>query len=428
MTTALRTMDEFIADGGRGILFVAVGLGLAFLLCATRFDFMVFICFCLLGIVRIEPAPVDGLVIMLLLVGFLTGKLSLKALRGSSFIHVTLWIFLLANLVSLAASSTFSDSWRFLVITVYLIVFAYFVKMYVTSLQAMRTVMLGYLVSVAFNTVFIVLGYLKASPFSELFLQDRLRAVGAFKDPNVFGPFLIPVILLLIDEILYPRILPRFFLAKLLGVVVLTAAVFLSFSRAAWANLALAAAIYFFINISRFFQIKISSLVKGGAVLSVVAISGLAVIESLLGRLGLAGFLAWRLSPHDYDVYRFERQREGLTTGLTRLFGGGPGTWDNAHSLYVRTFAEHGILGLASLLVLLLVLIIGTFRRALSQVSKPYGLSAAVVLACLVGLALNSLVIDTIHWRHLWLLLALAWVVSTYPDTDRSRDLRQVPI
>jgi len=336
-----------------------------------------------------------------------------------------LWFFLVASFASLAVTSAFSDSMRFLMITVYLIAFAYFVKMYVTSYQAMRIVMIGYLVSVAINVVLIALGYLGISPFSELFLRFGMRAVGAFKDPNVFGPFCVPVLLLLIDEILYPQFLPKFFVAKVLGVVVLTVAIFLSFSRAAWVNLAIAIVIYLLLNVNRLFQIRSSNVLKGGVAILLVAIGGWQVFERLFGKLGLMEFFLWRISPHDYDVFRFDRQREGIEAGLTHLFGVGPGAWEYAHSLYVRTFAEHGILGLASILALMGILIVTTFRRALGEVSKPYGLSAKVVVACLVALALNSLVIDTIHWRHLWLILALAWAVSTYPGPHLPSELRQ---
>jgi O-antigen ligase len=208
-------------------------------------------------------------------------------------------------------------------------------------------------------------------------------------------------------------------LAKVLGVIVLTAAVFLSFSRAAWGNLAFAVLIYFLLNVNRVFQ---SNLLKGGAITLLAAIFSLQVFERLFlsSKMSLREFLAWRISPQDYDVVRFDRQKEGIEAGLTHWFGVGPGTWDNAHSLYVRTFAEHGILGLASILALMFVLMVSTLRRALDETRKPYGLSAKVVLACLVGLALNSAVIDTIHWRHLWLILALAWAVCTHPGPDLS--------
>jgi hypothetical protein len=87
--------------------------------------------------------------------------------------------------------------------------------------------------------------------------------------------------------------------------------------------------------------------------------------------------------------------------------------WDNAHSLYARTLAEHGVPGLAALSLFILILLIGTCFRALQEITRPYGLSAKVVAACMAGLALNSAVIDTIHWRHFWLVLALAWVIFT---------------
>jgi len=74
---------------------------------------------------------------------------------------------------------------------------------------------------------------------------------------------------------------------------------------------------------------------------------------------------------------------------------------------------------------LIAVLMMGTFYRALAEVDKPYGLSAKVLLACLAGLALNSLVIDTLHWRHLWLILALAWTVCTCSDPRSVRSLEQ---
>ena len=42
-------------------------------------------------------------------------------------------------------------------------------------------------------------------PGSELLLSsDGLRAQGLFKDPNVFGPFLIPTALILLEELHQP--------------------------------------------------------------------------------------------------------------------------------------------------------------------------------------------------------------------------------
>jgi hypothetical protein len=297
-------------------------------------------------------------------------------------------------------------------ITVYLVAFTYFVKMYVTSPQTMRNVMIGYLISAMINTSFIALGYLGIAPFTELFLEFGGRAVGAFKDANVFGPFLIPMIILLIDETFFPRIFSRFYLAKIFGVVVLTAAVFLSFSRAAWGNLALTLFAYFILNIKEVSRRGVSNLLKRSIGFLLLAVAGLGAFEPLLSWMGLREFFTWRMSLQDYDLERFARQKEGIHAGLTHLFGVGAGMWNSAHSLYVRTFAEHGILGLVALLLCLLVLSIGGFSRALRETDKQYGLSAKVVMACLIGHLMNSVVIDTVHWRHFWFILALAWVMT----------------
>jgi hypothetical protein len=411
---ALAVVLMHYLPGREVLIFVAVvGLGVTVFLSIVKFDFMVLVTFCLLGIVRIEPAPVDGLSMLLLLVGISTGKLSLKALKDSSLIHLALWTFLMVNIASLMGAKMFSDSLRFAMISVYLIAFTYFVKMYVTSFQAMRVVLVGYLVSAAVNTCLVVLGYRGISPFTELFLQDGARALGAFKDPNVFGPFCIPIIVWLVDESLHPHILPGFVSAKIIGVIALTAAVFVSFSRAAWANLALALCVYSLLNIKEGLRVRVSSLPKWGGSLLVLAAIGSQVFKPFFSRIDFEEFLAWRLSAHEYDVYRFDRQRAGVEAGLTHLFGVGPGMWESAHSLYARALAEHGVLGLAALSLFILTLLIGTCSQALQEITRPYGLSAKVVAACLAGLVLNSAVIDTIHWRHFWLVLALAWVIIT---------------
>jgi len=410
---------RYVAGKEMFILLAPLGFWLVLLLGMVKFDFMVLVAFSLFGIVRIEPAPVDVLFISLLLLGLLTGKLSLKALKGSPLIHLTLWFFLVANFVSLIAARALVDSLRYLMITVYLIVFTYFLKMYITSFRAVRNVMIGYLVSAIINAFLIALGYLGIAPFTELFLEFGNRALGAFKDPNVFGPFLIPVIVLLIDEIFVPRIFPRFHLAKIVGVTVLTAAVFLSFSRAAWGNLALTLFIYFVLNIKEVSRKEFAGFVWKGVGFLLLAVVGSQVYQPLLNWMGLGRFLEWRVSSHSYDVERFARQKEGIDAGLTHLFGVGPGMWSSAHSLYVRTFAEHGVFGFFALFLCLVFLSIGALSRALEETDKQYGLSAKVVVACLIGHLMNSIVIDAVHWRHFWLILGLAWVVATV-DTPAS--------
>jgi hypothetical protein len=41
--------------------------------------------------------------------------------------------------------------------------------------------------------------------------------------------------------------------------------------------------------------------------------------------------------------------------------------------------------------------------------SDTYGISAAALLAAWCGLVANSFFVDTLHWRHLWLVAGLIW-------------------
>ena len=38
-----------------------------------------------------------------------------------------------------------------------------------------------------------------------------------------------------------------------------------------------------------------------------------------------------------------------------------------------------------------------------------YGIGSAALLGAWCGLLVNSFVIDTLHWRHLWVVAALIW-------------------
>ena len=124
---------------------------------------------------------------------------------------------------------------------------------------------------------------------------------------------------------------------------------------------------------------------------------------------GLSDIVKGRWQIQDYDRLRFSIQSAGFIAGLTNPFGVGPGGWPNTHSLYVRTLAEQGIIGLLSLGLLISALLFPLIRTAWVGGSKTGVITDGVLLAMLVGQLINSLVIDSIHWRHLWLLLGLVW-------------------
>lgn len=374
-------------------------------LARVGFDALVFLCFALLSLVRIEPAPVDGLSMLLLLLGLLYGKLSPKALADSGALHLTLGTFIALNFVALAAAQELGYSVRYLVISLYLIGLAYFIKMYATSFRTMRVLLLGYLASALLSIGLIASDYLGLVPPETFVVQDR--AMGFFKDANVHGPFLILMVVFLVDEIVRPQMLPRFTLFKIVAALLLIGGVFLSFSRAAWANLIIALGIYLVLNFRLWLQPR--------RLLTLIAfvVLGTLSLVVLVTQLGLLEFLFWRATPmQSYDTDRFAIQMAGINAGADHPFGVGPGMWFDAHSLYVRTFAEYGILGFVSFFTCMGILFFQTLRSAIQETEKPYGLSAKVMVSCLAGLLFNGFVIDTIHWRHFWVIVGLAWVVA----------------
>ena len=55
-----------------------------------------------------------------------------------------------------------------------------------------------------------------------------------------------------------------------------------------------------------------------------------------------------------------------------------------------------------------------------------YGVGSAAALGAWCGLLANSLFVDTLHWRHLWLVAALIWVaaLSREAASQRARRIR----
>ena len=185
-------------------------------------------------------------------------------------------------------------------------------------------------------------------------------------------------------------------------------------------NLIVALALYVLLSLNKLTGKKLLSII----LLIVAGVVGLLVLIQVLE---LGDFLRWRATAiQTYDAGRFKAQFFGIQMGLSYWIGVGPGQLDSLrmapHSLYVRTFGEHGIVGFLALGLFISALLGRTWSTLLSNApgaermmpgKKVYGLSVNVVLAVAIGQLLNSLVIDTIHWRHLWFVFGLMWVVST---------------
>ena len=166
-----------------------------------------------------------------------------------------------------------------------------------------------------------MLALLGALPGAELLTEsDRSRAF--FQDPNVFGPFLIPPALILIEEIIRPRLLRRGWLTKAVLLAILLVGVLFSYSRGAWVNLGARA------RRARPDPLAARRRPHGCDAVAVTAVTA-AVMATVVVATGSADFLAERARPQTYDTERFSGQRAGLRPAAEYPFGAGPGQFES---------------------------------------------------------------------------------------------------
>ena len=397
-------------------LALAGGLGLVLVLALAlaRYDAAVALGGLLLGMQVVDPAPADGVFFVVMAIAIATRRFRLSAVPRP--VVAMLAVFGALNVM---ASIQVVDPERAVVFfgtTVFLALFAIWLAGYTTSRRRALLLVRAYLATAVASSVIGVLALLGVLPGAELLTEsDRSRAF--FQDPNVFGPFLIPPALILIEEIVHPRLLSARLATKLVLLAILLVGILFSYSRGAWVNLGVALVV-----------LGLILSLRGGArtaatLLAVTAMTAV-IIATVVVATGSGDFLAERARPQTYDTDRFSGQRAGLRPAAEYPFGAGPGQFESvagisAHSTYARALGEQGYPGLLVLLALLGYTVIAGLRNAVAG-RGTYGIGSAALLAAWCGLLANSAVIDTLHWRHLWLVAALIWVAAIPASSRRA--------
>ena len=389
-------------------LSAVAGLSLITLLAGAllRYDAMVALGIASSAFVAVQPAPTDMVMGVVIVVSLITGRFDLG--RVPAWATLLIGAFLALNALSLADAVSERGAIAFLAVTLFVLGLAMWLAAYVDSAARARAVVLCYGGAALISAVLGTAALLMPIPGRDMFLYNGCcRAQALFKDPNVFGPFLIPAVVILLEELLTPRLLPGRRGPKVVALVVLCLGVLVSYSRAAWLDLAVAVLVLLVVLLLRR---------RGGrtaaALLVVVGLVGATVVTYLVVT-GSEGFLRERAALQTYDSSRFAAQGGGLGLAQRHPFGVGPGQFDahepiSAHSVYVRVLAEQGILGFAVMAALLG----GTLALAAGNVvagRSTYGIGSAALLAVWCGVLANSFFVDTLHWRHLWLVAGLIW-------------------
>ena len=385
------------------------GVALMLALAVASYDAAVALGFVLFGVVRVEPAPSDVLLAMLAALAVVSGRFHLRRIPAP--IVVLLAVLVVLNILSMAVAAELDAALRYFAITIYLVVLAVWLTSYLRTEARMRLVIRAYVGGAVIMSVLAVVALYVAYPGHELLAgENASRAQGLFKDPNVFGPFLILAALIALEEALRPRILGLRRPTAVAVLVVLVIGIVFAFSRAGWLNFAVGVSV----------MLLVLSLRTEAARATWAAVALIAVVALFAGGAvlltGSGDFLQERAQVQAYDTERFSAQRTGIQLASEHALGVGPGQFENdqpvsAHSLYIRVLAEQGVLGLVVLVALMAFTLVLAARNAVAG-RDAYGVGSAALFGAWCGLLANSAFVDTLHWRHLWLVAALIWVAA----------------
>ncbi|NTS29918.1 hypothetical protein HQ945_01505 [Phyllobacterium sp. BT25] len=361
------------------------------------------------GFVIDEPAPYE------LYMAGLIGIWALFGLRLSRTVAVLLAILVVFNVggvISMGQMPELKTAPMYIAVSLFLCITAVFYAAIINANERILSVMFkAYILSAVCTSLLGILGYFDAFPGADIFTRYG-RAMGAFQDPNVFGPFLMLPLAWLVHGVLVGdlRALP----VRLVPILIITLGVFLSFSRAAWGMavfmIAGVAFVLFIRNPSPKFRLRI------------IVLAGLAVVLVLLAVLIALQipsvselFTARAQLVQDYDEAqfgRFARHWYGLLMSIDRPLGIGPLEFgpifgEDTHNIWLKASLDYGWIGFISYLTLTM-LTLGFGLRILFRERpwQPYLLCA--YLAYVAHVAIGN-IIDTDHWRHFWLLVGIIW-------------------
>lgn len=373
----------------------------------------------------IEPSPHDALMAVLALACLVAG------VRFDRTLALPLLLLVVWNVSGLLSLTNVLDQEKTIQYTgtsLYLAVAAIlFACLFANNtMPRLTTMRIAYVTTACVAAIAGACGYFNLFPGAQMFAPLG-RALGAFKDPNVFGPFLIWPALFTIERLLSRRLA----FADIIVVGILLFGLLLSFSRGAWFHFVVSAVVTVALGLltapDRKTRIRIFTLTA----ISIAALAALLVVLLSFDSIG-AMFKERAHLIQSYDVGsggRFRLQELALTAVLNFPNGMGPFEFARVHGLqqhnvYLQAFLVYGWTGAMAYILLLVGTMLVGLRTAFARTPwQPYLITA---LATFVGEVAEGFVIDTDHWRHFFLLLGMVWglAAATFRHARQTHNVR----
>jgi hypothetical protein len=373
------------------------------------------------SIAFIEPSPHDGLMVVLLVVSVVAG-VSFERRLALPFLLLLVWN--VGGMMSLMNVPAEEKAIQYTATSVYLAIAALlFACLFArNTMPRLATMRVAYVSTATVISLAGIAGYFSAFPHAHELFATFDRALGAFKDPNVFGPYLIWPALIVIE-----RMVARHFSIKDVAITgILLVGLLLSFSRGAWFHFAVSCAVTLTLTFlaaptqrARGRIFSLSAVCTAAVVVCVVILLSFESIRSMFQQR--AQLIQY------YDVGnggRFELQRQALSVVLNMFNGMGPFEFARVyglqqHNVYLQAFIVYGWIGGMAYVMLL----VSTFWIALRTmlVRTPWQPYLITAFAAFVGEVLEGFVIDTDHWRHFYLLLGMIWGLAAATLNQRQQ-------
>jgi O-antigen ligase len=360
------------------------------------------------GFVIFEPAPYELLLSLLLGVWILFG---MRVPATVIPLLVLLTIMSAGGIISSFQIPEWDRGTIYVAVTYFLCLSSVFFACLIREdMSRLRLIFRAYVVSAVITSMLGIIGYFGVPGF-EMFTRYS-RAMGAFQDPNVYGPFLVAPILYLIYGIVNRSavLMPL----RLCMLLVLLVGLFLAFSRAAWGLSVVTALIFYLLLIINEQRAKVRLKYV------VLATVGVASIIFMLGAAvqipAVSNLFEQRVKAvQDYDggrMGRFARIYEGFVLATEKPLGIGPLAFgfiygEDTHNMYLKQLTDYGWTGFIAWVTLVFWTLVKGFKMLFRQ--RPWLPYFQIAYVVFLGHSLIGMVIDTDHWRHHFLALGIIW-------------------
>jgi hypothetical protein len=359
--------------------------------------------------VFIEPSPYEFIASFTVLVFVLSGA---SVNRGVAPLVLALLIINVGYAIAMVPVSNETRIVTWVLVSNFLAVTAmFYAAMLATNTQRrLELLMRGYLAAALVSSLLGIAAYFHLfGRLSDLFLLYG-RSRGTFNDPNVLGAFLVLPAVLLMRRMLAGCLIVR----SALMLLIVLAALLLTFSRGAWAQLIGAAAVLivtsFIASQSTGERLRIAVVVSLGVVAAVMLVAALLSIGQVSELFSERAALE-----QSYDVGRygrFGRYIPGFTVALDHPLGIGPLQFyrfftEDPHNTFLNTFLSGGWLAGIGYLALCAVTLLKAMQFL--SVRTPWQAEYQAIYAAYVGVVGESAVVDIDHWRHYFLIIGVLW-------------------